>query len=82
MRAVLCHANGPAENLVLEEIDTPAAGKGEVLVRVHASALNFPDVLMVQGKYQSQPPFPFSPGGEFAGVIEALGEGREWLVYR
>ena len=80
VRAVLCHAYGPPENLSLENIDAPSPAAGEVLVNVKAAALNFPDVLMIQGKYQSQPPFPFAPGGEFAGVIAALGEGVEQRV--
>jgi len=75
MKAVLCKAYGPPESLVLEEVDSPTPGPGQVLVDVHASALNFPDVLMIAGKYQSQPPFPFSPGGEIAGVVSGLGEG-------
>jgi len=75
MKAVLCKAFGPPEDLVLEDIAAPEPGPGEVLVDVHASALNFPDVLMIAGKYQSQPPFPFSPGGELAGTVAALGEG-------
>ena len=62
MKAVLCKAFGPPEDLVLEDISAPEPGPGEVLVDVHASGLNFPDVLMIAGKYQSQPPFPFSPG--------------------
>ena len=77
MKAVLCKAYGPPESLVLEDIPAPLPGTGEVLVDVHASALNFPDVLMIAGKYQSQPPFPFSPGGELAGTIAALGDGVE-----
>jgi len=75
MKAVLCKAFGPPESLVLEEIDAPEAGPGQVLVDVHASALNFPDVLMIEGKYQSRPPFPFSPGGEIAGTVAAHGDG-------
>jgi len=75
MKAVLCKSFGPPESLVLEEVAAPTPGRGEVLVDVHASALNFPDVLMIAGKYQSQPPFPFSPGGEIAGRVAALGEG-------
>lgn len=75
MKAVLCKAFGPPEDLVLEDVAVPEPGPGEVLVDVHASALNFPDVLMIAGKYQSQPPFPFSPGGELAGTVAALGEG-------
>jgi NADPH2:quinone reductase len=75
MKAVLCKAFGPPESLILEETDAPEAGLGQVLVDVHASALNFPDVLMIEGKYQSRPPFPFSPGGEIAGTVAALGDG-------
>ncbi len=75
MRAVLCHAFGPPESLRLEDVDAPVPKPGEVLVEVHAAALNFPDVLMIEGKYQSQPPFPFAPGGELSGTVAALGEG-------
>ena len=73
MKAVLCNSSGPPENLVIDEIPAPAPAADEVLVDVYASALNFPDVLMIQGKYQSQPAFPFSPGGELAGVVAATG---------
>ncbi len=66
---------------MVEDIPTPALKPGCVIVDVKASALNFPDVLMIQGKYQSQPPFPFSPGGEFAGIVSAVAEGvSEWQV--
>jgi NADPH2:quinone reductase len=75
MKAVLCRSYGPPESLTLEDIDPPQAGPGQVLVDVHASAVNFPDVLMIEGKYQSQPPFPFSPGCEIAGTVAALGDG-------
>jgi NADPH2:quinone reductase len=75
MKAVLCKAFGPPENLVLEELPAPEPAADEVLVDVQATALNFPDVLMIQGKYQSQPPFPFSPGGEIAGTVAAVGAG-------
>ena len=61
----------------MEEVPSPTAGPGEVLVDVHASSVNFPDVLMVAGKYQSQPPFPFSPGGELSGVVATVGQGCE-----
>ncbi len=77
MKAVLCKAFGPPESLVLEDIPAPQPGPGEILVDVHASALNFPDVLMIEGKYQSQPPFPFSPGGELAGTVAELGPDTE-----
>ncbi|MAT83014.1 MAG: NADPH:quinone oxidoreductase [Gammaproteobacteria bacterium] len=77
MKAVLCKAFGPPESLVMEDVPAPEPRAGEVLVDVHACGLNFPDVLMIQGKYQSQPPFPFAPGGEIAGTVAALGEGVE-----
>ena len=75
MKAVLCKAYGAPEDLVLEDVAEPAPGEGEVLVDVKATALNFPDVLMIAGKYQSQPPFPFSPGGEIAGTVLETGSG-------
>ena len=77
MKAVLCKSFGEPETLVMEEVPSPTPGPGEVLVDVHASSVNFPDVLMVAGKYQSQPPFPFSPGGELSGVVAAVGQGCE-----
>jgi NADPH2:quinone reductase len=75
VKAVLCKAYGPPEDLALEELDSPRPASDEVLLDVHSCALNFPDVLMIQGKYQSQPPFPFSPGGEVAGTVAAVGAG-------
>ena len=81
MKAVLCKAFGPAEDLVIEEVAAPQLQPGGVIVDVRASALNFPDVLMVQGKYQSLPDFPFSPGGEFAGVVSAVADDvDDWQV--
>jgi NADPH2:quinone reductase len=74
MKAVLCKAFGPAETLVLEEVASPEAKKNEVLLQVHAAGVNFPDTLIIEGKYQFKPPFPFSPGGEAAGVVTAVGE--------
>src|SRR5947209_7148331 len=63
------------------EIDTPEPGPGEVRVRNRAAALNFFDVLQIEGKYQVKPPFPFTPGAEIAGVIDAVGAGVEgWRV--
>ncbi|MEM7219696.1 MAG: NADPH:quinone oxidoreductase family protein [Pseudomonadota bacterium] len=73
MRAVLCHAYGPPESLDYAEVPAPEPGADEVRIDVAATALNFPDVLMIEGKYQSKPPFPFAPGGEVAGVINAVG---------
>ncbi|MBD9677532.1 NADPH:quinone oxidoreductase family protein [Pseudomonas sp. PDM18] len=74
MKAVLCKAFGPAETLVLEDIASPEPKKNEVVLQVHAAGVNFPDTLIIEGKYQFKPPFPFSPGGEAAGVVGAVGE--------
>lgn len=74
MKAVLCKAFGPADTLVLEEVASPTPAKNEILIDVHAAAVNFPDTLIIEGKYQFKPPFPFSPGGEAAGVVAAVGE--------
>lgn len=74
MKALLCKAFGPADTLVLEEVATPVLKKNDVLLEVHAAGVNFPDTLIIEGKYQFKPPFPFSPGGEAAGVIKAVGE--------
>ncbi len=79
MKALTCHVYGPPENLCVEELPSPAPGRGQVAIDVKASALNFPDALMVQGLYQVKPPLPFCPGAELAGVITALGEGVEGL---
>lgn len=75
MRALLCNSFGPIDNLELAEIDAPTPNAGEVVVDVYSASVNFPDALIVQGKYQFRPPFPFSPGSEAAGVISAVGEG-------
>lgn len=73
MRAVLCKTYGMPSDLVLEDVPSPRPGKGEVLVSVRAAGVNFPDVLMIQNKYQHRPPLPFSPGYEIAGVVKELG---------
>ncbi len=75
MKAILCHSYGPIENLTYGAIADPVAGPQEVVIEVHAAGVNFPDVLLVQGLYQSQPQFPFSPGAEVAGVVAEVGEG-------
>jgi NADPH2:quinone reductase len=75
MKAVLCTQFGPPEALKLADIDAPRVGPGEALVRVKAVALNFFDTLLIAGKYQHKPPFPFSPGAEFAGLVESIGSG-------
>ena len=74
MKAVLCNAFGPASNLLLQEIAAPVIKSGEVLLDVHAAGVNFPDSLIIEGKYQFQPPLPFAPGGEVAGVVAAVGD--------
>lgn len=73
MRAVLCEAWGAPEGLRLGEVDAPEPGPGEVRLAVHAAGVNFADILMVAGKYQEKPSFPFTPGLEAAGVVEAVG---------
>lgn len=75
MKAVLCKQFGPPESLVIEELPSPKAGAGEVVVSVKAASLNFPDVLIIQNKYQFKPPLPFSPGSEMAGMVKEVGEG-------
>ena len=74
MKAVLCKAFGPAETLVLEEVANLEPKKTEVVLDVHAAGVNFPDSLIIEGKYQFKPPFPFAPGGEAAGVMSAVGD--------
>ena len=74
MRAVLCKQFGPPETLVVEDVPALRPSAGEVVVRVKAAGVNFPDSLIIQNKYQIKAPLPFSPGGEFAGVISAVGE--------
>jgi NADPH2:quinone reductase len=75
MRAVLCRAWGGPETLTVEEVATPEPGPGEVRIRMLAAGVNFPDVLIIQKKYQVQPPLPFTPGAEIAGEVEAVGPG-------
>lgn len=75
MRAVLCKEFGPPEKLVVEELPSPAVGRGEARIEVHAAAVNFPDLLIIQNKYQFKPPLPFAPGGEVAGVVREVGPG-------
>lgn len=75
MKAVLCKELGLPEKLAVENIPSPKAGKGQVLVAVKACGVNFPDTLIIQGKYQFKPELPFSPGGEVAGVVKEVGEG-------
>src|SRR3954465_15381821 len=75
MKAVLCKQFGPPESLVVEELPSPKAGAGEVVITVKAASVNFPDVLIIQNKYQFKPPLPFSPGSELSGVVKEVGPG-------
>ena len=75
MRALVSHVPGGPETLRLDELPGPVAGPGELLVRVRACAINYPDVLIIEDKYQLRPPRPFAPGSEIAGEVEAAGEG-------
>jgi NADPH:quinone reductase len=77
MRAVVCKEFGPPERLVVEEIDDPRPAAGELLVKVAASAVTFPDTLMLEDKYQFKATPPYIPGGEVAGVVAAIGDGVE-----
>ncbi len=75
MRAVICRAWGAVETLTVEDVAPPAPGRGQVLIEVKATGVNYADSIMVAGKYQTRPAFPFSPGLETAGVVAACGEG-------
>jgi NADPH:quinone reductase len=75
MKAVLCSRFGGPDDLEIKDIPPPVAGPGEAVVAVRAAALNFFDTLLIAGKYQHKPPFPFSPASEFAGLVESVGPG-------
>ena len=75
MKAVLSKQPGLPNTLVMEELDSPVAGKGQVVLDVKAIGVNFPDFLIIQDKYQFKPERPFSPGGEVSGVVKSVGEG-------
>jgi NADPH2:quinone reductase len=79
MRAVICSSFGPPESLELREVPRPEPGDGEVRVAVEACGVNFPDTLIIEGKYQFRPDPPFSPGGEVAGRVSALGKNVNGL---
>ncbi|MEX1256948.1 MAG: NADPH:quinone oxidoreductase family protein [Gemmatimonadota bacterium] len=79
MRAILCKEHGPPERLVLEEVESPSPGKGEVRIGVRACGVNFPDTLIIQGKYQFKPDLPFSPGSEISGEVLEVGAGVEGM---
>ena len=75
MKAILCTHFGTPDELELADIAPPVAGPGQAVVRIKAAALNFFDLLIIAGKYQYKPPFPFSPASEFAGIVESVGAG-------
>jgi NADPH2:quinone reductase len=80
MRAVVCHEFAPIDRLVLETRPDPVPGRGQVVVAVRAAGVNFVDGLFVEGRYQIKPPLPFTPGGEVAGDIAAVGDGVEGVA--
>ena len=75
MRALLSVASGGPETLVMGDLPEPVAGAGQVVIAVKACSINFPDTLMIVDLYQFKPARPFAPGGEVAGIVEAVGEG-------
>ena len=75
MKALLCTRYGTPDDLEIADIADPSPAPGEAVVRIEAAALNFFDTLIIAGKYQTKPPMPFSPAAEFAGTVEALGDG-------
>ena len=75
MRAVLCTEHGPPSTLVVRDVPALTPADGQVVVAVKACGVNFPDTLIIEGRYQFQPPLPFSPGGEVAGVVTRVGAG-------
>jgi NADPH2:quinone reductase len=75
MKAVVCNAWGLPDTLVVQELPDPVAGPGQVVLEVMAAGVNFPDVLIIQGKYQFKPALPFTPGNELSGVVRAVGDG-------
>jgi NADPH2:quinone reductase len=77
MRALVCKQYGPPSQLTLDELDDPKPSKGQILIKVKAAGINFPDVLSIEGKYQVKTEPPFIPGNEASGIIEAVGEGVE-----
>jgi NADPH2:quinone reductase len=75
MRALVCREYGPPDKLVIEDMEDPSPGDGEVVVDVHAAGINFPDILVFAGKYQVRTEPPFVPGYEASGVVSATGNG-------
>lgn len=77
MKALICETFGPYNTHKVREVDPPELLKGQIRVSIRAAGVNFPDILIVEGKYQHKPPFPFIPGAECAGVVSEIGEGVE-----
>jgi len=75
MKAILCKQHGPPESLVYEDVLSPVAGPADVVISTRAASVNFPDVLIIQNKYQVKPPLPFSPGSELSGIVTSVGDG-------
>src|SRR4051794_15284629 len=75
MKALVATAYGPPESLSLVDLPSPAPGPGQIAIRVACCGVNFPDALIIEGKYQLKPPLPFAPGCEVAGVVKELGSG-------
>src|SRR6478609_8203934 len=75
MKAILCSQYGQPDDLVLADVPDPVAGPGEAVIAIKAAALNSSDTLLIQGSNQFNPPFPFSPAAEIAGLIESVGAG-------
>lgn len=80
MKAVLCRRHGPPESLTFEDVPALEPGPKQVVIAVHAAGVNFPDTLIIEGKYQFKPAMPFSPGGEVAGVIARIGDEVDGLA--
>lgn len=80
MKAIRCIKYGPPSSLVLEEMTSLEPGAKEVVVRVKACGINFPDTLIIQGKYQIRPKLPFTPGSDIAGIVKEVGEGVKHLA--
>jgi len=81
MRTIVCHEFGPPASLLVEDIDAPVPGPGDVALDIRAAGVNYVDALLVTGRYQMKPPLPFTPGSDVAGVVAAIGGGVEgWKV--
>ena len=81
MRKIVCHQFGPPASLLLDDVEAPVPGPGDVVLDVHAAGVNYVDALLVSGRYQLKPPLPFTPGSDVAGSVAAVGEGVDgWAV--